>query len=404
MDLSGKRLLICEEALENYKGHFYTWIKAIRNINTSAGATVLVAGNKRVDPAIRDELNVHPAYSVNSWSGIYHHPQAWRRYIHVFRHNFWLIRENRRLFKQTGKVDCVVLTAARIYHLIAWYFLCRWYIGKKFDRVVFFILTSEAVYNEDYTQCTFKPSSALIKTVIRSFKRYVDKGSVVFAGDSHVTCKEYETLTQVPFRLFPSPGAGLNSGKRAVPIKDGVPTFTFLGVSVIDKGIDILQQAILKIVKADPSFPAKFVIQWGVKTIGYDGQEIPVSPILRATPQVTILENVLSDDDYKSLLDHADFIVLPYRRVEYFNKISGVAIEAALAGIPMIVTENTWLSWALVEYGAGVTVKDGDVEDLVLKIGYALDHREVMAEEARLRKSVAMEKNSSERYLQTLWL
>lgn len=404
MDLSGKRLLICEEALENYKGHFYTWIKAIRTINTAAGATVLVAGNKKVESAIREELKVQPAYSVNSWSGIYHHPKAWRRYIHVFRHNFRLIRENRRLFNETGKVDCVVLTAARIYHLIAWYFLCRWYIGKKFDRVVFFVLTSEAVYNEDHTQFTFKPSSALIKMVIRGFKRYVANGSVVFAGDSHVTCNEYETLTQVPFRLFPSPGAGLHSGKRPTPVKEGLPTFTFLGVSVIDKGIDILQRAVLRIFESDPAFPARFVIQWGVKTIGYDGQEVPVSPILRATPQVTILEHVLSDEEYKRLLDQADFIVLPYRRVEYFNKISGVAIEAALAGIPMIVTENTWLSWALQEYGTGLTVKDGDVDDLVSKIVFALQHREAMAEEARQRKSVAMEKNASDKYLQNLWL
>jgi glycosyltransferase involved in cell wall biosynthesis len=288
--------------------------------------------------------------------------------------------------------------------LIAWYFLCRWLIGKKFDRVVFFILTSEAVYNEDHTQFSFKPSSVLIKTVIRLFKRYVDMGSVVFAGDSHVTCNEYETLTGVPFKLFPSPGAGLNPGKRVDPIKPAQPTFTFLGVSVIDKGIDILQQAILQIVKTDPTFPARFIIQWGVKTIGYDGKEVPISTTLRATPQVAILEHVLSDEEYKALLNRADFIVLPYRRVEYFNKISGVAIEAALAGIPMIVTENTWLSWALAEYGAGITVKDGDVDDLARKICYALEHREGLTEEARQRKSVAMEKNSSERYLQTLWL
>jgi glycosyltransferase involved in cell wall biosynthesis len=403
MDLKGKKLLICEEALTGYRGHYYTWIKAIRHIHESAGAEVMVAGNMLMDESIRDEFKAIPAYSTNSWTGIYNHPKAWRRYANVFRHNLKLFTENRKLFRQTGKVDCVVLTAARIYHLIAWYFLCRLYLGKYFDRVVFFVLTSEAVYDTEHNNYHFKPSSKLIGSVIRRMSGYVQSGKVVFAGDSHITCGEYEVLTGVPFCVFPSPGAGLASGNPGYEEQHEVPHIVFLGVSVIDKGIDLLQEAILQILQENPDLKARFIIQWGTRTTDYSGNPVDISPQLREAAQVELLEHTLDDVSYRRYLQTADVMVLPYRRLEYFNKISGVAVEAALAGIPMIVTENTWLSWAMDEYGAGLQVKDGDVQDLKNKLMYAITHWRELKKQAAARKGTAIELNSSERYLRQMW-
>jgi len=49
----------------------------------------------------------------------------------------------------------------------------------------------------------------LIKTILKSFRKHLDSGHVTLAGDSHVTCGEYETLAGVPMQLFPSPSATL---------------------------------------------------------------------------------------------------------------------------------------------------------------------------------------------------
>jgi glycosyltransferase involved in cell wall biosynthesis len=116
-----------------------------------------------------------------------------------------------------------------------------------------------------------------------------------------------------------------------------------------------------------------------------------------------LLEQTLDDSSYRKYLETADVMVLPYRRLEYFNKISGVAVEAALAGVPMVVTERTWLSWAMDEYGVGVKVKDGSIEDLKNKLGYAIAHWKELKAEAAARKDHALELNSSERYLQKMW-
>ena len=89
MDLSGKKILICEEALIDYKGHFFSWINAIRSMHREAGAEVFVAGNRAVVSQVKESLHVLPVYSVNSWdqteSGKW---PAWRKYLHVFRHNW----------------------------------------------------------------------------------------------------------------------------------------------------------------------------------------------------------------------------------------------------------------------------------------------------------------------------
>jgi glycosyltransferase involved in cell wall biosynthesis len=404
--LKGKRLLICEEALTNYKGHFYSWIKAIRRIHLDAGAEVIVAGNVNVNDGIQEEFGVKKIYTHNNWSGIYDYKQSWRRYAAVFLHNYRVYSQTRKLLRETGPVDCVILTAVRIHQLIAWQRLCKNRLGKDFERVVIFILTSEAIYDESYNSFRFKKSSLLIKNVLQGFKEYVNKGQVILAGDSHITCKEYQSLSGVPFRVFPSPAAGLEASAKITgkPPKDtSRPTFVILGVSVIDKGIDLLQNAILKLLAQDRDLNARFIIQWSTPTVDYDGRPVPIDPALRNAAQVQLLEHVLDEKEYQDYLQMADFVVLPYRRVVYFNRLSGVAIEAACAGIPMIVTENTWLAWAMNEFGAGITVKDGDSEDLANKILHCLTNHLQLKQLALERQQMALNYNATESYLHAVW-
>ncbi|RZK46040.1 MAG: glycosyltransferase, partial [Pedobacter sp.] len=369
-----------EEALINYEGHYYTWIKAIRRIHLDAGCEVYIAGNKKIDSRIREEFQVLPAYSHNNWSGIYNHKNPLRRYLNVFLHNHRVWKQTKAVLKETGPVDCILLPSARIYQLIAWRVLCKQFLHKRFNRLVAFILMSEAVYNKDFTSFHFKRTSKLLKTVLKGFGKNVEKGEVVLAGDSHITSREYETLADVKFRVFPSPAAGLNAVVNAKTNNvrpAGKPcTFVILGVSVFDKGIDLLQDAIVSLLSANNELNAKFIIQWSVPTFDYNFKAVPISDTLRQSKQVLLIERVLDDNEYNDYLQQADVLVLPYRRKIYFNRISGVAIEAACSGIPMIVTENTWLSEAMDQFGAGVKVKDEDAGDLAEKIIYCIENIE----------------------------
>ena len=148
---------------------------------------------------------------------------------------------------------------------------------------------------------------------------------------------------------------------------------------------------------------ARFVFQWGQSTVANDGTIIPIDEDLRQSDKVTILEQVLSENEYNTHFQNSDFLALPYRLQTYFNRTSGVMVEAACSGIPVIVTENTWLSWAMGKYGAGITVKEADPEDLYSKLLYAIENWKSLTEKAMKMRSIALSQHSSESYLQCLW-
>lgn len=403
MNLTGKKLLICEEALVDQKGHFQSWIKAIRKMHLDAGAKVFVAGNKAVITEVRDDLGVLPIYTVNSWNqDVTARWPAWRRYLHVFAQNWRIFWQTRKALRVAGPVDVVLFTAVRIHHMIGLRLLCAWGMGRKFKRLACFLLTSSAEYNEDFTEFQFPRQSGLLKAVLRSFAKLVKERKVLLAGDSHVTCGEYEQLSGVPMTLFPSPGADLRY-ERENTESSASPVFTMLGVSTWDKGIDTFHDAIELFLGRNPAKDVKFVLQWGVDCIAPDGAKKEISDRVRGDRRVDLYERRLTNEEYAGLFRKSDFIVLPYRKCTYFNRISGVAVEAAVSAKPMIVTRNTWLEWAMQEFGSGVSVPEGCSTSLCEQIEECCANFEDMLRAASERAEVARNYNSAPRYLGLLW-
>jgi glycosyltransferase involved in cell wall biosynthesis len=404
MNLKGKKLLICEEALIDYNGHFYTWIKAIRQMHMDVGAEVLVAGSKQIKFEIKESMGVIPVYSINSWDQTASSKwPAWRRYFRVFAHNWRIFQETKCALKKAGPVDVVLFTAARVHHLVGLRLLCAWGLGRHFQKMVIFLLTSQAEYNDTYTNFHFKRSAALIRRSIQWFNKQVINNQVILAGDSHITCKEYEIMTGVPMTLFPSPGGSLQYLRQVKSAVSCSPVFAILGVSGYDKGIDIFQQAVLKFLGKFPESEAKFVFQWGAPCITPQGRIISIDGRMRAARQVTLIEDRLTDEEYSNLFTQADIFVLPYRKSTYINRISGVAVEAACSGKFMIVTENTWLSWAIKEFAAGIENAEDDSDNLAYLIEKCCADWSSMADQAKRRMKDALDYNSSSKYLKLIW-
>lgn len=402
MDLSGKKLLICEEALIDQGGHFQSWIKAIRQMHLEAGATVYVAGNKRVIPQVRDELEVLPVYTINSWDQAeLSSLPSWRRHLRVFAQNWRIFWQTRRALRSIGPVDMLLFTAVRVHQLIGLRVLCAWGLDRYFGGLTCFLLTSQAEYSADYTICRFPRRTALMAWALKSFGRLVRSGKVILAGDSHITCGEYETLGGVPMTLFPSPADGLRyDGPRSA---EGAPVFTMLGVSTWDKGVDVFQEAILRFLERNPDTDVRFVLQWRVPCEAPDGTTTLISDRLRSDSRVTLLEHRLSNEEYARFFREADFVVLPYRKCTYFNRLSGVAVEAAVSGKPMIVTTGTWLQWAIEEFGSGMSIPEGSSEALSEAMETCSANLEGMLKAARERSEIALGYNSASRYLKLLW-
>jgi len=96
-------------------------------------------------------------------------------------------------------------------------------------------------------------------------------------------------------------------------------------------------------------------------------------------------------------------MVLPYRRASYFARISGVAVEAVTAGIPVIYTEDSWMADLVESVGAGVAIRDGNIDGLVAAISRVFDERDLFRQRARDATSAARAVHSSSSFATALW-
>ncbi len=404
MNLSGKKILICEEALIDYNGHFFTWIRAIRKMHIDVGAEVFVAGNCSVVPDVRKELRVLPVYTINSWDQtISSKWPAWRKYVRVFAQNWRIFLQTRKALIQSGPVDMLFFTAVRVHHMVGLRALCAWGLGRRFKRLTCFLLISQAEYNADFTAYSFPKQTQLLAWVLRSFRSLARRGDVILAGDSQITCSEYEKFADVPMTVFPSPGGDWLHASTASKSSEDGPVFSIFGSSVWEKGIDTFQDAIVQFLDRYPNSSARFILQWGFPCIGPDGQTVSISERLRTDPRVSLFERRLTDSEYTELFASTDIIVLPYRRNTYFNRLSGVAVEAACSGKPMIVTKDTWLDWAMREFGSGVSFPEDNAEALCEAIADCCDKWPQLQALAESRRETALHYNSSDKYLSLLW-
>ena len=89
--------------------------------------------------------------------------------------------------------------------------------------------------------------------------------------------------------------------------------------------------------------------------------------------------------------------------VQDHEGVSPWGFESATAGIPVIVTAGTTMDDSLREYGAGLTVADGDAEDLANKILAVAADAASFRERAHERMSEARAYNSPSKFMDRLW-
>ena len=401
--LQGKRLGIIEEALCGYAGHWYEWIRSVKLINEAAGVRVRVAGYRGMDPEAAQAMGVERVLERNIWGENQHGVSAPARYLKVATHNFQLYQNCARLLQVWGELDCVMAPVVRIHHLIAWLALTRRYGGKRFHRLVMQVNIPEGRHEPGCPHPTFKRSSELIRRVIRAYKPYVDRGLVCFGSDSDQTGKDYEYLTGVPFVEFPTPRVSPPVAQRSTRVPGSPVVFCCLGPSRQEKGSDLFLEAMQAYLELPDKPAARFVLQWTDDFDDLSGRRISPSQQLMDHPDVKILRGPLTSTEYDRELMASDCLLLPYRWRSYFCRISGVAVEAATAGIPMVCTADTWLERTMSRYAAGVSFPDGDVPRLVEALVTMARGIDDFQAAAVSRIPVAREVNSPENFLKCLW-
>ena len=378
-------------------------MKAVVDLNRAEGVVVTTVAHATIAPEIAAEIAAVPAFARSNWDGVYQHPQAWRRYLGVLRHNWLVFRTMRRIVAEHGPFDCLFAPTVVVHHALGWRLLLAWH-GRRIGRMVLLVRNNAGSYAPGSTTPVFRRSAALLRMALKSFAGPIAMGKAVLATDSTRLAREYELLCGIAPRVFPSPRITPFPSQDRPAKAPGEPlVFSCLGPARFEKGIDLLQAAIRMCLDRGLARPLRFVIQWNQPVLNADGSTYAPDPDLVASPCVEFLSAPLDSAEYAAAIDGADCLLLPYRRDSYFARISGVAVEAATAGIPMIYTDDTWTADLVAQVGAGIGTPDGDAAALaeaIMAMAEGFDH---YREQAMARRGAAQAAHSAHAFVARLW-
>ena len=400
--LKGRRLLVVEEALKDFVGHWYEYVRSVADLNRAAGVEVTVVAHTTATPALRDELDAWPLFPRSMWDGDYRRGSWFARKLGLPRHNWLVFTAMRRFVRNHGPFDCLFAPTVVMHHVFGWRLLLA-LERKRIGRMVLLVRNNVAQYRPGSPVPHFGASARLFGWGLRSLAGHIAAGRVVFATDSARLAEEYRQLCGIAPVVFPSP-------RVAAPVATARPRdpaapllFSCLGPARFEKGIDVLQAAIARYLADPANPPARFAIQWPTPIDDAHGQPYFPDATLAASGKVDFITEPLDSDAYDALVAATDCMVLPYRRSSYFARISGVAVEAVTGGIPVIATADTWTSELVASDGAGIAVPDGDAAALAAAMaGLARDYPRFRAM-AVARQQQALDANSGAAFLECLW-
>lgn len=397
-----RRLVVVEEALKDFVGHWYEYVRAVGDLNRAAGVEVTVVAHAAATPALVDELGAHPVFERTVWDGDYRRGGWLERKLGFPRHNALVFARMRRFVRRHGPFDCLFAPTVVLHHIFGWRLLLA-LEGKRIGRMVLLVRNNVAEYRPGSPVPHFGLSARLFGWGLRSLAGHIAAGRVVFATDSTRLAEEYRQLCGIVPVVFPSPRvAASDSAPRSRNVRESL-LFSCLGPARFEKGIDVLQAAIARYLADPASPPTCFAIQWPTPIADAHGQPYLPNAELAASGKVDFITEPLNSEAYDALLSKTDCMVLPYRRSSYFARISGVAVEAVTGGIPVIATADTWTSELVANSGAGIAVPDGDANTLAAAMGdLARDYRRYR-EMAVARQQQALNANSGAAFLECLW-
>ena len=123
--------------------------------------------------------------------------------------------------------------------------------------------------------------------------------------------------------------------------------------------------------------------------------------------QVASLAEILPDeqkpDDYLANFSKCTVVLLAYEPQAYFNSTSGVFVEAATFGKPVVVPGGTWMGRQIIEgRGAGTTFEKPDAKSVVAALLEALGNSERLGAIARSLAPEVRDQNSSRQYIEKI--
>jgi glycosyltransferase involved in cell wall biosynthesis len=397
------RISLPEEALQSGTGHWPLYIGDIVRAFRQAGHQADVLAHRQADPGLLAELNATPWFLRNCWT-----EPSRQGGIGGLRHSLRYGREVSAWLRRHPDVRWVCALTMRLQHLLAFSWLCRRPLHRGHCRYLLLFVQGFGVYQGPGLPVVFPPtaSTRLARWCFRRLAPAVRSGRVVLAAETRAMQAELEAFSQLPVRLFPHPvslpAEFSTPSPRPAEFGNSGITITCPGFARYEKGNDLLQEACRQLFAAEPQLDLQVISQWPQPFSLPDGFQAAPDPALLASGRFQLINDSLNRAAYAALLARSDLIVLPYRRSSYHNRVSRVAIEAALHGIPLVFMSGTWCEEVVELTGAGVAIAEETPEAVFQALRSALHQLPVLRQRARQAKALVGERYSAGRFRQLL--
>lgn len=185
---------------------------------------------------------------------------------------------------------------------------------------------------------------------------------------------------------------------------DSTIVFSYLGVALVPKGLDILVNAIEGVSDLLRAEKLALVVQCNIHREDQQLEELyqELAALARNIPGIEIIAGPLTPTEYHRRMNDSDLVLIPHRRQFFRFALSGVFTEALSAGKPVVVASDTYMAEELRRFGAGICFEDGNSVALAQAMRAAVDDIEGLRRRAFEAQSVWRGVHNAERYVSEL--
>ncbi len=355
-----------EPFLIGYNGHLFNYAKSLSENLNNNGVEFKIFVSKDCDSKIKKEINTEVVFDNLPNENVFK-TFFGKMFKSVVIYNFHLFKGLKKISKN-NQLKNKLLFFGTIQH-IHLFGLILWLIfTKKKNCPKTIILTLRlSIYRYDLNRWSL--SYVWYVFAFKLINLVKLKCNIYFITDSNKLVDEYKKLTNLNISLLPIPHTFKHTDFVNFEFTKNTYSivFTSLGSARKNKGFDILIDAIILLSKKSNFENYQFILQSNCSSNDtFIKSKIDLIKVYSFN-NVTLIDRELKENEYYSLLNISDVVLIPYDMGIYYANTSGIFTEAVSFGKPVIVTKNTWMSDNL-SIGSGYAFENRDAFDLVLKI------------------------------------
>lgn len=402
--------------MRNRWGHWFEYDANFFSGIRTLGDEVLILCDRQAEDCVVTSLKAEPVLPQSIWHRMSDKAGPIRRMLRIPAHGIATFVALRRYFSNHREMHplsddartsgptstdelpgLIFVPTVLVHHLLGWYGLLKFGNCPRNATILLFFPNLPLQLDETgQARWNGSPSTRLMAWLFQQIRPWVEQKKVVLGTETEAMQQSLAQLIGMPVIYLPHPIEPLASNDAPRQLAENEsPLFACYGTARAEKGSDFLQSAIERIVfpsemsESDPFPPLRFAIQWLADFTDSDGNSIHISQSLSQSGRVEYIQRFFVENEYEERLRQTDAMILPYLASSYNVRVSRIVIEAMVHGIPVIASEGTTVWSQVREFGAGVSVNEGDPVAIANAMRHLAANLEDYAKQAHATKERA---------------